>query len=85
MSSMNKEQLEALYGPLFPHSDHKVGETIRFYDIVTGAEHEGVIQWVKASGPAVKGGRSFPALYILDSVDPSTGFPWEVSAGDVIA
>lgn len=81
---MDKQQLEALYGPLFPHSDHKIGDTIRFFDIVTRAEHEGVIQWVKAPGPAVKGGRSFPVLYILDSVDPSTGFPFEVPQSDLV-
>lgn len=82
---MDTKQLEALYGPLYPHSDHKVGDTIRFYDIVTRAELTGTIEWVKAPGSDVEGGRHFPVIYVMDCIDPSTGFPAEVFPSDVIA
>jgi hypothetical protein len=82
--SMDTQQLESLYGPLFPYGDYKIGESIRFYDVVTNAEYQGVIVWVKAPGSVIEGGRSFPALYILDTPDPSTGFPWEVEQSDLI-
>jgi hypothetical protein len=80
-----REQLEALYGPLYPHSDHKLGETIRFYDVVTRQEHTGTIEWVKGPGETTEGGHHFPVIYVMDSIDPSTGFPWEVFPSDVIA
>lgn len=82
---MDTQQLEALYGPLYPHSDHKVGDTIRFYDVVLNKELEGTIEWVKAPGENSEGGRHFPVIYVLDIIDPSTGFPSECFPSDIIA
>lgn len=81
---MNKEQLEALYGPIYPHSDHKVGEKIRFYDIVDKQEHTGVIQWIQAPGPNFQKGKDRPFCYVLDTVDASNGFPYMVAPSDVV-
>lgn len=81
---MDTAQLESLYGPLYRYGDHKPGDTIKFFDVVTNAEYQGIIQWVKAPGSVVEGGRSYPALYILQEQDPTTGFPWEIAQGDII-
>lgn len=82
---MDREQLEALYGPLFPHSDHKIGETIKFYDVVDRQEHQGTIEWVQAPGPSYEGGAPQPVAYVLDIIDRSTGMPYTVFPSDVIA
>jgi hypothetical protein len=81
---MNAEQLEALYGPLFPHSDHKTGERVRFYDVVLNSEQEGIILWVQAPGPTHEGGKVHPCSYIMDKVDPSTGFLWQIEPSDIV-
>lgn len=80
---MDTQQLETLYGPLFSHSEHKVGDQIRFYDLMTQQELTGVIEWVRAPGEQVEGGRHFPVTYVMDSIDPTTGFPFEVFPSDV--
>jgi hypothetical protein len=81
---MNAEQLEALYGPLFPHSDHKIGQTVRFYDVVLNQELEGVIEWIQAPGSNYEGGTPQPVSYILDIVDKSTGMPYTVFPSDIV-
>lgn len=81
---MDTQQLEALYGPLFPHSDHKIGDTIRFFDIVDSQVHEGIIEWVQAPGPNVEGGVPQPLSYVLNIVDRSTGMPYTVFPSDIV-
>ena len=80
----DREQLEALYGPLWPHSDHKIGETITFFDIVDRQEHTGVIEWVQGPGANVEGGTPQPVSYIMDIVDKSTGMPYTVFPSDIV-
>jgi hypothetical protein len=81
---MTPEQLEGLYGPIYPHSDHKRGEKIRFYDIVDKQEHEGSIVWIQRPGPNYQKGKDRPFCYILDIIDASNGFPYTVAPSDVI-
>lgn len=81
---MDTQQLEALYGPLYTYSDHKVGQQIRFYDIVDKQEHTGVIRWIQAPGPNYVGGKDRPFTYIMDTIDGSTGFPYAVPASDIV-
>jgi hypothetical protein len=81
---MDTQQLEALYGPCYGHSDHKIGETIRFFDIVDGQEHEGVIEWIQGPGPTHEGGTPQPVSYVLDIVDSSTGMPYTVFPSDIV-
>jgi hypothetical protein len=81
--SLDTKQLEALYGPLYRHSEHKIGEAIRFYDVMAQQELTGTIEWIREPGPNVEGGKSHPMAYVLDIVDPSTGMPFEVFPSDV--
>lgn len=81
---MNTEQLEDIYGPLYRHSDHKIGDTIRFCDAVTQQVYSGQIEWVQGPGEQIEGGRHFPVMYVVNCLDPSTGFPFEVPQKDVI-
>jgi len=38
-----QEQFEQLYGPLAPFSDHKIGETIKWFDLETQTERKAEI------------------------------------------
>jgi hypothetical protein len=75
---MNEDVLEALYGPAAPHSEHKRGEVIRFYDKEADQVREGTIIWVRAADPV----RQFHLHYIVDAPGFSAAvvFPGEVIA-----
>lgn len=70
------EQMEALYGPAAPYSDHKVGETIKWFDLEFGRERTAKILWVCAADPV----RKLPVRYMMDT----EGFPAIVYSGEVI-
>jgi hypothetical protein len=74
----NEEQFEALYGPAAPFSDHKIGETIRWFDLELRQERTAKILWVCAAGEVR--GRQLPVRYIMDT----SGFPSIVYSGEVI-
>jgi hypothetical protein len=73
-----EEQLEALYGPAAPYSDHKIGETIRWFDLETRQERQAKILYVCAAGEVR--GRQLPVRYVVDV----PGFPSIVYHGEVI-
>lgn len=79
MEEQNEAQLETLYGPQPKYSEHKQGETIKFYD--NDEEKQGTILWVRAPGPARIGGEPLPLAYIVDADE---GFPSVVYPGEVI-
>lgn len=70
------EQLEALYGPAAPYSDHKIGETIKWFDLEFKQERRAKILYVCAADPA----RELPVRYIMET----PGFPAIVYSGEVI-
>ena len=49
-------ELEATYGPLYPRSQHKPGEMIRYQ--IEGLRYRGEVLWVQA--PGEQGGRHLP-------------------------
>lgn len=57
------ENLEALYGPAAPFSDHKIGETIKWFDIEFGRERTAKILYVCAADPVKKK----PVRYIMNT------------------
>ena len=78
-------QLEATYGPLYRHSQHKRGETIRYR--VEGLTYRGEVLWVQA--PGEQDGRHLPMRYIVhcDQVEgsgPLTGFVDVVFETDLV-
>lgn len=88
---MNKQELEALYGPEAPYSEHKRGAHITFND---GEQvYTGTILWVcklrervELSRPIKHIGMKQPAIYInyIVRVDNQTSFPRVVWPGDII-
>lgn len=62
----DSEQMAALFGPFYPYSDHKIGETIRFK--LRGQEVEGLITWVTAPTD-LPSGRHAPVTYICSVPD----------------
>lgn len=82
MSNQSEEEAElaALYGPAAKFSDHKRGERITFRE--EGEEKEGEIIWVRATGPAVQGGKDHPVVYIVDL--GGDDFPSMVYPGQVV-
>lgn len=76
--------MEDLYGPLY-RGEYQVGQTVQFFDIVTQRKYSATIEWVQAPHTNVEGGKHHPATYIMDQVDPTTGMPFAVAQGDVIA
>jgi len=72
---MDEHELEDLYGPAAPYSEHKRGERITFNE--EGQVFTGVIVWVCAAG------REKPVRYIVEA-DQREGFPCVVWPGDVI-
>lgn len=71
-----QEQMEALYGKPAPYSDHKPGETIKWFDLEFKQERRASIIWVSAADPA----RELPVRYIVDT----PGFPAIVYSGEII-
>jgi hypothetical protein len=74
MNTVDKQQLEALYGPGAQFSDHKAGERVKFRD-GAGQEQEDEIMFVCAPVAAAPGRRAKPLTYIMREADPSTGLP----------
>ena len=79
MSEYSEEvQLEALFGPAAPYSDHKRNETIRFRE--NGVVKTGRIIWVCRPGTTVQG-KHHPVTYVVDC---DAGFPSMVYPSDVV-
>jgi hypothetical protein len=70
------EDLSALYGPAAPYSDHKIGETIKWFDLEFQRERTAKILYVCAADPVQKR----PVRYIMNT----PGFPAIVYSGEVI-
>lgn len=70
------EQLEALYGKPAPFSDHKPGETIKWFDLEIQQHRTAKILYVCAADPA----RELPVRYIMKT----PGFPAIVYHSEVI-
>jgi len=81
MTNLNDtSDLEDLYGPLYPYSDAKRGDTIRFRDAEMNAVITGEILWVVGPGPIAA--TDMPVHYIVDAQNewPDTVFPSDVIA-----
>lgn len=59
------EQLEALYGPLAPYSEHKRGDITYEQD---GVQATGTVLWMCGPGEVVEGGQQHPLHYIVENV-----------------
>ena len=78
--SQQDQQLEALYGPLAPYSEHKRGDVIT-YEQGDAGQATGTILWVCGPGEVVEGGQSHPLRYIVENQAggwPDTVYPSEV-------
>jgi hypothetical protein len=71
-----REDLSALYGPAAPYSDHKIGETITWFDLEMQKKMSATILYVCAADPVKKR----PVRYIMNT----EGFPAIVYSGEVI-
>jgi hypothetical protein len=77
---MNQEQLNALFGPSAPFSEHKVNSKIQFR--CYGNEiKSGTILHVRAPGPTHAGGKEHSLLYMVDTGE---GFPVPVKPSQII-
>ena len=76
-----EEQRVALFGP-HGRGEYKEGSIVRFYDAVSGQEMRGVIDYIRAPGPAIQGGKVLSTCYIIDVGD---GSPHIAYQGDIIA
>src|SRR5579885_2071597 len=77
---MDKDQLEALYGPTTRFAEHKAGDTVllrRGNDLKAGT-----ILHVRAPGPTYEGGKEHSLLYMVDC---NEGFPVPVKPSQIIA
>lgn len=73
------QELEALYGPLAPYSEHKRGDTITYEQ--EGVRNTGKILWVCARGQVSESGPVLPLHYIVENTHggwPDTVYPQEV-------
>ncbi len=70
MTSQEDKDLEAIYGPMASHSDHKRGDRIRYLS-AEGLHCEGEIIWCCAPGMV---GNEFMGLRYIVAPDPPTGF-----------
>lgn len=76
---MNQEQLNALYGPSAPFSEHHRGDSITFR---AGNEIKaGTIDYVRAPGPTHEGGKEHSLLYMVDT---NEGFPVAVKPSQIV-
>lgn len=74
-----EKDLEALYGPLAPYSEHKRGDTITYEQ--EGVRNTGKILWVCERGQVSEEGPVLPLHYIVENIHggwPDTVFPQEV-------
>lgn len=75
----DSRNLEDLYGPLYPFSDHKTGDHILYFDTALGEQH-GTILWIASPGEIA--GTQMSVQYI---VEPDRGgMPDVVTPSDVI-
>lgn len=70
------ENLEALYGPAAAFSDHKIGDTIKWFDLEFQKEMSATILYVCAADPV----KQYPVRYVMDT----EGWPAIVYTGEVI-
>lgn len=77
--SQHDEQMHELFGPPPAYSEYKPGEQIHFSQY--GQIKSGIIIAVRAPGPAVEDGESYPTVYVVDCGE---GFPAMVDSGYVI-
>jgi len=80
MTESKEQQYETLYGPLYPYSDHKIGETITYRN--EGTQYTGVIVWVCA--PQREGRQRIPASYIVERTSAGDSWPDTVYPGEII-
>ncbi|HLG65557.1 MAG TPA: hypothetical protein VKY19_26770 [Ktedonosporobacter sp.] len=73
------DELEDLYGPAAPYSDHRRGEHVTFTE--EGQTYTGEILWVCA--PSEIAGRKMPVRYVVEA-DQRGGFPFIVWPSDII-
>lgn len=78
---MNEQELEDIYGPAAPYSEHKRGQHITYRDAL-GNVQAGTILWVCAAGTV--GGRALPLQYIVVRDNAGDSFPDAVMPGDVL-
>lgn len=71
---MDKQQLEALYGPSAMYSEHKRGDRVRFRD-GRGQEQEDTIMWICAPQNAGLGQQARGIIYVMEGADPLSGLP----------
>ncbi len=76
---VSQEEMEDLYGPLASHSEHKVGDRIRY--IYEGQATAGTIVWVCAARPD-----SDPPLKLCYVVNPDVfaGMPHITYPNDIL-
>jgi len=77
----NTEQMIALFGPEAPFSEHKKGESVKFFDSESGTEQTGLITWVSAAH-ADRNGKNVPVTYVI-WIEGAL-FPCFVNPSDVI-
>ena len=80
MTSQEEQDLEAVYGPMASHSEHKRGEHI-VYIAAEGHQTSGTILWCCA--PGLVGAEYMGVRYIV-APDPPTGFIDVVWPADVL-
>lgn len=76
---MDKVQLEDLYGPLYPYSDFKLGDTITYRQ--KSETLTGKIIWI--CYPENVAGREIAVCYIVEC-DSQNGIPHTVFLSDVV-
>lgn len=79
---MDERELEDIYGPAAPYSEHQRGQHIRYRDVL-GEEQSGVILWVCAAA-TVAGNKTLPLQYIVMRDGAGDSFPDAVAPGDVL-
>ncbi len=77
---MPDDELEAIYGPLAPHSEFQRGEPISYRDD-NGVPKTGTILWVRAAERIVEGGKEPRLDYVVDA---GTGSPELVRAEQIL-
>jgi len=73
------QDLEALYGPLAPYSEHRPGDSITYEQ--EGVRCTGTVLWVCPRGPVSEGGPELRVHYIVEKDQggwPDTVYPHEI-------
>lgn len=74
----NHEEMTALFGPLYPYSEHHIGDSIHFN--LRGQEVLGEITWITGPSTTVQG-RHAPVTYICavdGEMTPTLVYPGEI-------